>query len=113
MLSINALSVDITNNEMSIINWYDNTIRFYPRGATGNIAPIRKIIMSSSSYLNPYDIVIDKINDEIFIVNTWINSVYIFPRTFNGNGYPTRNISGGLPYSGASGRLGQDRPRSG
>lgn len=65
--------VDTINNEILVANWGNHTITVYPRGAEGNIRPLRVISPTRSRVAvgigNPGAIYVDAERDEIGVLN--------------------------------------------
>ena len=65
--------VDAKHNEVLVANWSNHTITVYPRGAGGNVKPIRVISPTKSRVAvgmgNPGAIYVDPERDEIGVPN--------------------------------------------
>ena len=65
--------VDGVNNELLVANWGNHTITVYPRGAGGNLKPLRVISPTKSRVSagigNPGAIYVDPERDEIGVIN--------------------------------------------
>jgi DNA-binding beta-propeller fold protein YncE len=80
------------------------SIRVFPAGAQGEVAPVR-VIEGSKTGLNwPMSLDVDTKNDEIAVANSGDNRVLIFRRSDRGNVAPIRAISG--EKTGLSGPMG-------
>lgn len=68
-----GLFVDTVNNELVVANWGNHTITIYPRGAAGNVPPLRTISPTTSRVTvgigNPGALYVDPVNDEIGVIN--------------------------------------------
>lgn len=94
--SSGGIAVDTVNNEIVVPNTGIgiNSITVYARTASGDAAPLRTIVGTSTGLLDPEDIAVDTVNNEIMVVNTGNNSILVFARTATGNAAPLRIING-------------------
>jgi len=81
-----------------------SSITIYDGDATGDVAPLRTIVGSSTQINWPMGVVVDEANDEIIVANNGASSVLVFPRTANGDIPPKRILRG--PLTGIKGPMG-------
>jgi DNA-binding beta-propeller fold protein YncE len=94
-IAIDAVHKEIitTNRRMGGTPGY---IAVYHRTDSGNIAPLRTITGTATSFLDPIGIAVDTVNGEIFVVDMQTDSVSVFNRNASGAAVPSRRIVGGL-----------------
>jgi DNA-binding beta-propeller fold protein YncE len=80
------------------------SIRVFPAGAQGEIAPVRAIEGAKTGLNWPMSLDVDAGNDEIAVANSGDNRVLIFRRSDRGNVAPIRAIGG--ERTGLSGPMG-------
>jgi hypothetical protein len=91
-----GLTVDITNNELFVVNDPPSGpfITVHNRTAGGNATPLRTLGGAATGLNDPGGITLDLTHDELFVANGLGNSVTVYARTANGNATPLRTLSG-------------------
>lgn len=95
-----GVAIDTVNNELFAVNGANsasgNSVTVYPRTASGNVAPLRKISGASTGICGPFGMAVDAVNNELAVANSNScgNSVVVFARTANGNVAPLRTVAG-------------------
>lgn len=108
-----GVAVDLVHGELVVANFADGfggSITVYPRTASGNAAPLRKIEGTATGLVWTVAVAVDPVADEIFVLcqgeasddDEASASIRVFPRTGVGNISPKRIIQGaktrlGLP----------------
>lgn len=91
----NAVALDLTNNELLVLNNIGLSVTVYQRAAAGNTAPLRTLTGLSTGLSDPRGLAVDTTNNELFVVNNADNSVTVYNRTAMGNTAPVRTLVGG------------------
>jgi hypothetical protein len=98
ILQPRMVAVDTVNNEIYVASINDS-IRVFPRTASGDASPTRIISGVNTLINNPISISLDRVNDEL-VVDSYdvggsnVPGLLVFNRTDNGNVPPKRIISG-------------------
>jgi 6-phosphogluconolactonase (cycloisomerase 2 family) len=97
-----GIAVDLVHDEIVIANYKvpsNGSITVFPRTATGNVAPLRKIEGALTGFNRPQSVGYDFRHDEIVVANSFWGSsspgnIVVFPRSASGNVAPARQIAG-------------------
>jgi len=94
-----SVTLDLIHDELIVINKVNyqgnaGLITVYPRSANGNVAPIRTIGGSLSTFNLPVHMDLDLLHNEIIVANAFSNDVLVFNRTDSGNVAPKRTLGG-------------------
>jgi DNA-binding beta-propeller fold protein YncE len=98
-----GLAVDPVHNEIAVVNNGDNSVLFYRRMASGDVAPVRAIRGPRTRISRPMGLAIDTKNDEVWVANFADHTALAFNRTDNGDQAPKRiirNAPAGTPSAG-------------
>ena len=89
-----SIYVNLTNNEIGVVNNGNNSITVYSRTATGNASPLRTITGAATLLSGPVGIYVDTTNNEIGVANSGNNKITVYSWTATGNASPLRTITG-------------------
>lgn len=89
-----GVSLDLTNNELYVVNAVPDAVEVFDRTASGNVAPKRVLSGPSTGLNGPRFAVPDATHNELFVSNQDGNSVTVYTRTASGNAAPMRTIAG-------------------
>jgi hypothetical protein len=98
-----GLALDLVHNELIVVSYKtddEGSITTFPRTASGNVAPIRTIQGTLTTFDHPQAVVLDLVHNELIVANSFFNNtvslggLLVFPRTANGNVAPIRQITG-------------------
>jgi hypothetical protein len=96
-----GVAVDLVHDELVVSNFddgEDGSVTVYPRTATGNIAPLRRIAGAATGLKWAVQAAVDPVSNEIFIGCQGNGAVpagvRVFSRTANGNVAPIRTLAG-------------------
>lgn len=109
------LALDTVNDQI-IVSSRDtdgslDAVLVFPRTATGNVAPTRKIQGAATTLTSPYGIAVDTVHDELLVIDSGAASrILVFARTASGNVAPLRQISPSPSIFGLTG-IGLDLER--
>jgi DNA-binding beta-propeller fold protein YncE len=87
-----GLDVDPERNEIVVANNADNSVLFFSRTASGDIAPLRIIRGSRTGINRPMGVAVDRKNNELWVANYGNHSAVVFGLTASGNIAPKRVI---------------------
>lgn len=90
------VALDLVHDELWVADGHsyraDGTISVFPRAASGNVAPLRKI--KGSGVVSPSGIAFDPVAGEVWVTDWYPGSIKVFDRLAQGNAAPKRVISG-------------------
>lgn len=102
-----AIALDPVRDEIVAIDYVNyatsSALLSFPRTASGNVAPARRLSGPGTTMLNPYGLVIDGGRDEVIVANSAGypnypsssgNSITVFPRGATGDVPPVRLLRG-------------------
>jgi len=98
-----GMSLDATHDEIAVANYGTNSVLFFRRDASGNVAPVRVIKGNRTGIVGPMGVAIDVKNDELWVTNYSEHTAVVFARTAGGNVAPKRvlrNAPAGTPAVG-------------
>jgi hypothetical protein len=96
---VENLTIDNTNNELYVADFFGEQIVVFPLNANGNVAPTRVLAGLATTIGQPRVVGLDLVNNEIF-VGSLNGTITVFPRTASGNVAPTRTIAGAATLLG-------------
>ncbi len=101
------LALDTVNDQVFVSSRDSGSldaVLVFPRLATGQVAPMRKIQGAATTLTSPYGIAVDTVHDEVLVVDSAAASrILVFARAANGNVAPLRQISPSPAIAGLTG----------
>lgn len=90
------VAIDLVHDEIVVANNQDHALLVFPRTASGDVAPLRRIQGPSTGLSRPVLVAVDGASGEIFVADQYPNpgAVRTFSRFANGNLAPKRILTG-------------------
>jgi hypothetical protein len=95
-----GVALDLTHDELFVVNFSPSTVLVFSRTANGNVAPLRILGGPATGLNGPESLTLDLTNDELFVGNFESNTVTVYSRTASGNTPPLRTLLSS-PWVGA------------
>jgi hypothetical protein len=89
---LHGLAYDSVSDEIMVPQFYAMAILTFPGGATGDVAPVRKIMGPKTGLHNPDKVAVDPVHGEIFVPQA--DSLLVFDRNADGDVAPKRILKG-------------------
>jgi DNA-binding beta-propeller fold protein YncE len=98
-----GVAIDHERNEIAVANYGTNSILFFRRSDSGDVAPVRVLAGPETGVVGPIGIGIDVKHNELWIANYGDHTAVVFDRGASGSAAPkriVRNAPKGTPTTG-------------
>jgi hypothetical protein len=82
---VNAIALDLENNEIFAQGGFGDTVVVFPRNASGNVFPLRRLGGPSTGLFMAGAIAVDPVNDRIIVSQYTENDLRVFERDADGD----------------------------
>jgi len=88
-----GIALDLRNDELIVVSQGNSAIAVYPRTASGDTRPKRRLLGPATGLGQPLGLALDLPNNELLVSNLHPRSITVFTRAADGNTPPLRTLT--------------------